>query len=168
MSISIYDASIPQFVRMLHNLAAILKKGEAHASAEGVEASFLIEGRLAPDMFPLARQVQIATDGVKACGARLAGVETPSYADTETTFPELQERIEKTVHFLQGLPAAAFEGGETRTITFKLRGEQASFSGRDYLFGFVMPNFYFHLTAAYSILRHNGVVIGKRDFLGAI
>ena len=166
MSITIYDAAIPQFVRMLHNLAAMLKKGEAHAAESGTEAASLIEARLAPDMFPLARQVQIATDGVKACGARLAGVEAPSFPDTETTFPELQERLAKTIAFLEGLSAPAFDGAETRTITFKLRGEQASFSGRDYLFQFVMPNFYFHVTTAYDILRHNGVPLGKRNFLG--
>ena len=119
-------------------------------------------------MFALARQVQIATDGVKACGARLAGLEAPSFPDTETTFPELQERLEKTIRFLESLPAPAFEGAETRTITFKLRGEQASFSGRDYLFEFVVPNFYFHATTAYDILRHNGVPLGKRNFLGEI
>jgi hypothetical protein len=167
MTLSIYDASIPRFVTMLGNLSAILAKTEAHAAASGTDPASLMEARLAPDMFALPRQVQIATDGVKACAARMAGIETPSFPDTETTLPELRDRIARTIAFLTSVPAAAIDGAEDRTITFKLRGTVMSFTGRDYLLGFVLPNFYFHLTTAYTILRHQGVPIGKQDFLGA-
>ena len=168
MTVSLYEASVPQFLRMLENLSAMLAKAEAHAAASGLDPAALIEARLAPDMFPLARQVQIATDGVKACAARMACMETPSFPDTETTFPELRERIGKTADFLRAVPEAAFEGAESRTIGFKLRGTEMSFSAGAYLFGFVLPNFYFHLTTAYTILRHKGIEVGKQDFLGKI
>lgn len=167
MSLSMYDASVPVFVRMLENLAAILKKAESHAEARKIDPAVLVGGRLAPDMFPLTRQVQIATDGAKGGAARLAGVEIPSYPDTETTFGELQERVAKTVAFLKSLPADQIEGSETRVITLKMRGVDASFPGQPYLLNFVLPNFYFHLAATYLILRHNGIELGKMDYLGA-
>lgn len=168
MSLSMYQASIPAFVRMLNNLSAILDKAAAYADARKIDPSIFVNARLAPDMFPLARQVQIATDGVKGCAARLAGLEVPSYPDTETTFPELKARIAKTIAFLQSVPAAQIDGSEARKVTLKLRGEEMTFLGQPYLLDFVIPNFYFHLTTAYAILRHNGVEIGKADFLGGV
>ncbi|KAF1051769.1 MAG: hypothetical protein GAK43_02260 [Stenotrophomonas maltophilia] len=166
MSLSIYQSSVPVFIRMLNNLSAILDKAVAHAQAKAIEPSVLLNARLAPDMFPLVRQVQIATDSAKGAGARLAGVEVPSFADEETTFDELKARIARTVTFLESLDAAAFEGAESRTIELKLRNREVSFSGADFLLGFVNPNFYFHLTTTYALLRHNGVELGKMDFLG--
>jgi hypothetical protein len=167
MPLSMYQASIPVFVRALGNLSAILDKAAAHAEARKIDPSVFINARLAPDMFPLSRQVQSASDSAKGCAARLAGVEVPSYPDTETTFPELQARITKTVAFLQSLGQKLIDGSEERTITLKLRGREVSFSGRDYLLNFALPNFFFHAVTAYDILRHNGVEIGKQDFLGS-
>jgi hypothetical protein len=166
MSLSMYQASVPVFVRMLENLAEILKKAEAHAETKKIDPSVLINARLAPDMFALSRQIQIATDGAKGGAARLAGVEIPSYPDTETTFAELQARIAKTVGFLKNLSAEQIEGSEDRTITLKVGGSDASFPGHTFLMNFVLPNLYFHITAAYLILRHNGVEVGKMDYLG--
>jgi hypothetical protein len=167
MSLSMYQASIPVFIRVLGNLSAILDKAAAHAEAKKIDPSVLVNARLAPDMLPLARQVQIATDGVKGCAARLAGIEIPSYPDTETTFPELEARIAKTVAFLQSVRADQIDGSEGRTVTLKLRGKDTSFKGQPYLLNFVNPNFYFHVTTAYDILRHNGVELGKADYLGS-
>ena len=166
MSISMYQASVPSIVRMLGNLDAILDKAAAWAEERKIDPSVLVNSRLAPDMHPLSRQIQIASDGVKGGAARLAGVETPSFPDTETTIPELKARIAKTVDFLKGLDEAKFEGSEDRTITLKFPGNELSFPGSVYLFNFVLPNFYFHMTATYAILRHNGVPVGKMDFLG--
>lgn len=166
MSLSMYQASIPGFLRMLGNLSAILHKAEAYAAERKIDPGVLINARLAPDMHPLVRQVQIATDSVKGCGARLAGIEVPSYADTESNFAELQERIAKTRAFLQSIDAAQLDGSEGRQITLKFPGAEMTFSGQDYLLGFVLPNFYFHVTTAYAILRHNGLQIGKMDYLG--
>ncbi len=166
MSLSMYEASIPLFVRALNNLSAILDKAVANAEARKIDPSVFIQGRLAPDMHPLPRQVQIATDGVKGAAARLAGIEVPSFPDTETTFPELKERIAKTVAFLQGLNAEMIDGSEDRTITLKFPGNELSFTGKAFLLGFALPNLYFHVTAAYAILRHNGVDVGKMDYLG--
>ena len=168
MSLPIYQASIPVFIRQLQNFAAVLRKAEDDAAARKIDAAVFPNSRLAPDMFPLIRQVQIATDGVKGCGARLAGVPVPSFADTETTFAELQARIAKTVEFLTSLDAASFEGAETRIIQLKVGGHELAFTGSDYLLNFVIPNFYFHFGMAYAILRHNGVAIGKMDFLGEL
>jgi hypothetical protein len=162
-----YQASTPVFIRGLGSLSAILGKAAAHAEARKIDPAVFIDARLAPDMFPLSRQVQIATDGVKGCAARLAGIEVPSYADTETTFPELQARIARTVAFLKSVSAAQIDGSEQRKITLKLRGNDVSFLGQPYLLDFVLPNFYFHLTTAYAILRHNGLEIGKMDYLGS-
>lgn len=168
MSLSMYEASIPGFVSILKSLSAILDKAEAFAEAKKIEPSVLVNARLAADMFPLSRQIQIATDGVKGCAARLAEVEVPSYPDTETTFPELKARIEKTVAFLEGIDAARFEGAEDRTIALKLGPTEVEFPAKVYLFQFVIPNVYFHATTTYSILRHNGVEIGKPDFLAGL
>ena len=165
MPLSMFEASIPVFIRKLNNLSAILKKAEAHALAKKIEPEVFINARLAPDMFSLSRQIQIASDGVKGCAARLAGVEVPSFPDTEKTFPELQARIAKTIEFLKTFSAKQIDGSEDRKITLKIRGQETRFLGQPYLLHFVVPNFYFHLSMAYAILRHNGVDIGKMDFL---
>lgn len=167
MSLSMYQASIPVFVRALGNLSHLLDKGAAYAEAKKIDPSVLVTARLAPDMFPLSRQVQIATDSVKGCAARLAGIDIPSYADTESTFPELQARIAKTVAFLNGIKASQIDGSEMRPVALKVRGKDTSFQGQDYLLTFVYPTFFFHVTTAYAILRHNGLEIGKMDYLGS-
>jgi hypothetical protein len=156
-----YRASIPVFIRALDNLSAILKKGEAHAGS----ASF-IDARLAPDMLTLAGQVQRASDAAKGAVARLGGVDNPSFPDTEKTFAELQARIKKTIDFLQGVKPAQIDGSEQKTIEMKAGGRELKFTGIDYLLGFALPNFFFHVTTAYAILRHKGVPIGKMDYLG--
>ncbi len=166
MTLSMYQASVPCFIRMLGNLSKILDKAVAHAAAKKIDPTVFVNARLAPDMFPLSRQIQIATDGVKGCAARLAGVEIPVYADTESTFPELQTRVTKTIDFLKSLRATQIDGSEERDVTLKLRGKETRFKGQIYLLSFVIPNFYFHVTTAYAILRHNGVEIGKSDYLG--
>lgn len=165
-SLSMYQASVPVFLKTLGNLSQILAKAEAYATAKKIDPVVLINARLAPDMFPLARQVQIASDGVKGFAARVAGVEIPSYPDTETTFAELQARIAKTVDFLKTFTPEQIDGTEEKTITLKAGGTERSFTGRDYLLHFVIPNFFFHVTTAYGILRHNGLEVGKKDFLG--
>ncbi|WNV06020.1 DUF1993 domain-containing protein [Candidatus Methylospira mobilis] len=161
-----YPASIPVFVRMLGNLSAILDKAAAHAEAKKIDPSVFINARLAPDMYPLSRQVQIATDLVKGCAARLAGIEVPGYEDNETTFPELQARIGKTVAFIQSVTAAQIDDSEERGISLKFGTREAHFLGQAYLLDFVLPNLYFHITIAYAILRHNGVELGKMDYVG--
>ena len=167
MPLSMYQASIPAFTRGLHNLSGLLDKGRANAEERKIDLAVLINARLAPDMHPLSRQVQIASDMVKNGGARLAGIDAPSFPDTETTFDALQARIEKTVGFLGGITEAQLDGSESKNIVLKFPGREMQFSGADYLIVFVLPNFYFHLTTAFAILRHNGVPIGKTDFMGA-
>jgi len=166
MSLTMYQASIPVFVRMLGNLSAILDKAAAHAETKKIDPAIFVNARLAPDMFPLSRQVQIATDMVKGCAARLAGIEVPSYENNETTFADLQERITKTVAFLQSVSASQIDGSEDRKITLKFGSKELNFLGQAYLLDFVLPNFHFHLTTTYAILRHNGVEIGKKDYVG--
>ncbi|MBP7065803.1 DUF1993 family protein [Ferrovibrio sp.] len=166
MAFSIYQASVPVFLRGLDRLAVFLTKGEEFAAAQGIALSELAEARLAPDMYPLIRQIQSASDAAKGGGARLAGIAPPSMPDTETTFPELQARVAKTVDFLNSLLPAQFEGAETRRVVVPTRVKELEFSGADYLLGFAIPNFYFHVTTAYGILRHKGVPLGKMDFLG--
>ena len=166
MPLSMYQASVKVFTRQLNNLTAILDKAAAHAEAKKIDPSVFINARLAPDMLPLAGQIQIATDSAKGCVARLAGIEVPSYADTESTFPELRERIAKTVAFLESVTAAQLEGSDERKITLKVRGKEVDFVGREFLLHFAHANFYFHVTTAYAILRHNGLEIGKQDYLG--
>jgi len=166
MSLSMYQAAVPVFIRQLSNLSTILGIAAAHAEAKKIEQRVFLDARLAPDMFPLSRQVQIACDGAKAGTALLAGIEAPSHADDETSFAELQARIAKTLAFLQGVGAAQLDGGEERTVTLRRRDKETHFQGQAFLLDHVLPNFYFHLTTAYAILRHNGVEIGKRDFLG--
>jgi hypothetical protein len=161
-----YDASLAPFIRMLGNLSAILHKAEAYAAERKIEPGVLLNARLAPDMYPLVRQVQIASDSVKGCAARLAGIDIPSYADSESSFAELQARIAKTQAFLGSVTAAQLDGSEGKSITLNFPGTELKFTGQEYLLHFVLPNFYFHLTTAYAILRHNGLEIGKMDFLG--
>ncbi|QOD83434.1 DUF1993 domain-containing protein [Chromobacterium haemolyticum] len=168
MSVSMYQASVPALIRGLNNLSAILDKAAADAAARNIAPEVLLNARLAPDMFALTRQVQIASDSAKGCAARLAGVDVPSYADDEASFADLQQRIAKTVAFLQGFNAAQIDGSEAREVVLKVRGDEIRFSGQNYLLGFVLPNFYFHITAAYAILRHNGVALGKMDYLGGV
>lgn len=166
MSLTMYQASIPVFVRMLGNLSAILDKAAAHAEAKKIDPAIFVNARLAPDMYPFSRQVQIATDIVKGCAARLAGIEVPRYEDNETTFAELQARIAKTKAFLQSVSASQIDGSDDRKIELKFGSRELSFLGQAYLLDFVLPNFHFHLTTAYAILRHNGVEIGKKDYTG--
>jgi hypothetical protein len=168
MTLSMYQASVPSFIRGLSNLSKILGMAEAYATAKKIEPTALINARLYPDMLPLARQIQIACDIVKGGAARLAGVEVPSFPDTEATFTELQERIKKTTTFLQALSEKQFEGAEKKVIELKVGGNDMKFEGQTYLFAFVYPNFYFHLSVSYALLRHNGLELGKADFLGSI
>ena len=166
MKISMYQASIPVLKRMLGNLADVLQKGAAHAEAKKIDPVVLIASRLYPDMFALARQVQIASDTAKGCAARLAGAEVPKYEDNEASIEDLKARIAKTIAFAQSLPEAQFAGSDTRSITIPIRGEPVTMVGLKYLNNNVMPNFYFHLVTAYAILRHGGVPLGKGDFIG--
>jgi uncharacterized protein len=166
MSLTMYQASIPVFIRMLENLSSILDKAAAHAETKKIDPAIFINARLAPDMYPLSRQIQIATDMVKGCAARLSGTEIPSYEDNESTFPELQARIAKTVTFLQSVNAEQLNGSEERTVTLKIHGRDTDLPGVNYLLNFVLPNFYFHITTAYAILRHNGLELTKKDFVG--
>jgi hypothetical protein len=168
MSLSMHAISIPVMIHNLENLAAILKKGADHAQAKGIDPAVLVNARLFPDMFPLARQVQIATDSAKGAAARLSGSEIPSFPDTETSFPELQSRVARTIAFLKSIKPARFDGADARDIQLQMRMGSIGFDGQSYLLGWALPNFYFHLTTAYNILRHNGVELGKWDFLGKV
>ena len=168
MSLSMYQASIPAFVQMLNNLAAILDKAEAHAGNRKIDPEVLLNYRLAPDMLPFVRQIQIAADLAKGAVARLAGVEVPKHDDTEKTFADLKARLAKTVAFVQSFKPSEIDGSEDRDIRLTLGEHTMSFKGQPYLGHFVLPNFYFHCTTAYDILRHGGVELGKRDFIGAI
>jgi hypothetical protein len=162
-----YQASIPAFRHQITALAKILGKAEEHANARKIDHAALIQCRLYPDMFPLARQVQIASDTAKFAAARLAGVEAPAWEDNETTFAQLKERCEKTDTYLAGFTAEQIDGSEERQVVLKMREGQMTFTGQQYLLTFAIPNFYFHITTAYAVLRQCGVEIGKRDFLGA-
>ncbi|MCX7070992.1 MAG: DUF1993 domain-containing protein [Gammaproteobacteria bacterium] len=166
MTISMYQASIPVFLRALDNLSAILDIGAAHAAARQLDPLVLTGARLYPDMFPFSRQVQIACDMVKSGAARLAGVEPPPRADTEKTFAELKARIDWTAAFLRRFDAEQIDGSEDRPIVIRTPFGELNFTGQRYLLGFVLPNLYFHSTTAYNLLRHSGVELGKRDFLG--
>ncbi|MGQ0509600.1 MAG: DUF1993 domain-containing protein [Betaproteobacteria bacterium] len=167
MSISMYQASAPRFANTLHNLSAILDKAQAHCEAKKIDAVLLAAWRLTPDMFPLSRQVQIACDTAKGAVARLSGVEIPKHEDAEKDFAELKARIAKTSDFVRGFKPAQIDGSEDKDIVLRLSGRDVTFKGMQYLLGFALPNFYFHVTTAYAILRQNGVEIGKRDFIGA-
>ena len=168
MSLSLYDVSIPSLTLGLTNLSAILDKAAAHAEAKKVEPKVLADSRIIADMFPLKRQVQIACDTAKGAAARLAGVEIPKHEDTENTFEELKARIAKTLAFIGSVKPEQVNAAEAREIVLEFPRITLKFTGRDYVTKYVFPNFYFHLTTAYAILRKNGVDIGKGDFLGKI
>ena len=165
-TISMHDATVKPCVRALTQLAAILEKGQAYAEAKKIEPSVLVGARLFPDMLPLSVQVQIAADSAKGGASRLAQATPPAFEDNEKTFPELIERCRKTIAVLESLDAKAFVGSEDRTVTWKTRSGDRSMQGLPYLMHWVLPNVFFHVTTAYDILRHNGVEVGKRDFLG--
>lgn len=167
MTISMYSASIPFCIRTLENLAHLLGKGEEFTEGKKIKPEVLLNSRLAVDMLPLINQIQLASDTAKGAGGRLAGVEVPRFEDTEQTFAELYARIEKTTAFLRTLKPEQVDGSEDKPIVLKLPSEEIKFTGIQYLYGFVIPNLGFHSTTAYNILRHAGVNIGKRDYLGS-
>ena len=166
MTTSMHQAAIPTITRALTNLIGVLEKGAAHAEAKKIEPSVLINSRLYPDMFTLGKQVQVVSDIARGGISRLAQVESPKFEDNETTFPELVERLRKTITYLESLKPEQFEGADARDIVLPLRDRKLEFKGLTYLTTFALPNFHFHVTTAYAILRHNGVEIGKTDYLG--
>jgi uncharacterized protein len=166
MQISMYAVSVPRFVHILRNLSAMLDKAQAHAEARKIDPAALTTFRLFPDMFPLTRQVQAVCDVSKGAVARLAGVEVPKHEDTEQTFPELKARIAKTIDFISTIKPEQIDGAEDKSITLKLGKQEYTFKGMQYLLNYAYPNFYFHATTVYNILRHNGVELGKKDFVG--
>ena len=168
MTLSMYQASVPVFLQGLSSLSAILGKAVTQAAERKLDPSVLLNDRLAPDMLPFARQVQIASDHAKGATARLAGVEVPKFEDVEKTFDELKQRLSKVVEFVRGFDVAQIDGSEEREITLPIGGNTMTFRGQAYLLHFALPNFFFHQTTAYAILRHNGIAIGKRDFIGSV
>ena len=166
MQVSLYTMSVPVFTRMLNNMSKLLDKAEADATARGFDVAVLLQSRLCPDMFPLSRQVQIACDFAKGAAARLAGMPVPSFPDQETTVADLKARIDKTLVFIAGISKADIDAGADRDVTVQMRDRSLEMKGLAYLNDMAMPNFYFHLTTAYALLRHNGVAVGKRDFVG--
>ena len=166
MTLSMYSASVPVFTRMLKNLQAIFAKAEAHATEHGIDLQTFVTARLADDMIPLSGQIQIATDGAKGVSARLAGQPLPSWPDDEVTWADLRARLQKAVDYLATFSPEAFTGADTRTVTLKIGGKDTELDGETYLLNRGLPNFYFHVTTAYDILRHKGVPIGKKDYLG--
>ena len=167
MSITMHSASVPIFVRMLANTSVWLEKAEAHAAAKKFDPAVYMSTRLAPDMLPFPKQIQIACDTVKFAVARLAGVESPKFEDNETTLAELRARVDATIAYVKSIPAAQIDGSEERDITLPRRDGPIVMKGEAYLKHFVLPNLFFHLTTAYALLRHNGVELGKMDYLGA-
>jgi hypothetical protein len=165
VAITLYDQLITVFSKMLTNLDKVLAKAEADAETREIDPTVFVNGRLAPDMLPLVRQVQIMSDMAKNGASRLAGAEVPKWADEESSFADLHARVAKTIAHLQAFKPAQFDGAETRAIELKFPNGTLTFTGKDYFLEFVVPNFYFHYTTAYAILRHNGVPIGKRDFI---
>lgn len=166
MPLSMSQACVPAFKQGLNALSSILQKAQAHADARKIDPAVLLQARLFPDMLPLVKQVQIAADFAKGTAARLAGEDPPASADDEASFGALRDRLERTLAYVGSVGAERIDGSETRTITLKIAGQPMSFEGQPYLLHFALPNFYFHLTTAYDILRHNGVELGKRDFIG--
>jgi hypothetical protein len=166
MPLSMFQASVPAFVQTLEALSGVLDKAQAHATAKKIDPAVLIAARLSPDMFPLQRQVLIACDFAKGATARLAGVEVPSWPGDDKTFEDLKARIKRTIEFVQSFSPAQIDGSEAREVSISVAGKPMSFEGQPYLLHFVMPNLYFHAAVAYAILRHNGVELGKRDFMG--
>lgn len=168
MAITLYQASVPVFQQMLKALRGLLVKAEEQAVAMKVQPEVLLQARLYPNMFPLVRQVQIAADFAKGCPARLAGLDPPKYEDVEKSFPELLARIDRVLEFIDSIPAAQIDGQEGRTISLTVGGQPMTFQGQPYLLHFALPNFYFHLTTVYAILRHNGIAVGKGDYVLAV
>jgi hypothetical protein len=168
MTLSMYQASIPPFIRALTNLADVLQKGADHCEARKIDPAVLVNARLFPDMFPLSKQVQIASDAAKGGAARLAQAQPPAFEDNETTFAQLIERAKKTIAYLETLKPEQIDGSEERTVSWQTRTATKTMQGQPYLLLHVLPNIHFHVTTAYNILRHNGVEIGKQDFLGKI
>ena len=166
MPISMHSQSVPVFARLLNNLSGILDKTAQNCAERKIEPAVLLGSRLSPDMFPLSRQIQIACDMAKGGAARLGGVEVPKYEDNEVSIDDLKARIAKTIAFVQSVPEAQFGDSDTRSVTIQQRGESVTMAGQKYLNNFVLPNFFFHMTTAYAILRHNGVPLGKVDFTG--
>jgi hypothetical protein len=168
MSLSLYDACVPVLKQMLTSLSAVLAKAEAHAAENKIDPNALLQARLFPDMFPLTRQVQVACDFGKSIPSRLAGVDVPAYEDSEQTFAELQARIARTIAVIDGIDPARFDGSESRQIVLRPgTPKERSIGGQAYLLNYGLPQFFFHVTTAYALLRHNGVAIGKKDFMGA-
>jgi hypothetical protein len=166
MTISMYNASIPVMIKMLGNLETLLDKAIAHAAAHKIDDAAFVESRLFPDMFTFARQIRVATDMAKGAGARLAGIDIPKFEDNEKTLPELKARVRRAIDFLKTLTAEQIDGSEGKTITLTVGGNPMNFNGLDYLLYWALPNFYFHVTTSYNLLRHGGVEIGKKYFLG--
>ncbi|HEY2444948.1 MAG TPA: DUF1993 domain-containing protein [Rhizomicrobium sp.] len=167
MSFSIYDAAIPPTLRMLDSLSKILDKAVKHCEERKIAPADLLEARFAADMFPFTRQIQTVSDTSKGLAARLAGIDPPSMPDTETTFPELKARLARTIDFVKSVAPEKFKGAEDRTVTIKFPQGEMSFTGRDFVTFFALPNLYFHASTAYDLLRQKGVEVGKRDYLGA-
>jgi len=165
MSLSMYQSSVPVFIPMLMNLKGLLEKAATYCESKKIDPSVLPANRLFPDMFPLSKQIQIATDHAKGCAARLAGLEPPAYEDNEKTLADLIARVQKTIDYVNTFKPAQIDGSEERNIELKIGSHELKFIGHVYLLKFVLPNFYFHVTTAYNILRHNGVELGKGDFL---
>ena len=166
MSVLMYEISIPVMKRFLTNLDNVLRKGSAHADEKKIDHSVFLTARLYPNMFPLTRQVQIASDAAKGCGARLAGLEIPKFEDTETTFDDLHTRIAKTIAFLDSIKPEQLSDSESKPVHITAGKHELDFTGQTYLSNFALPNLFFHITTAYDILRHNGVEVGKMDYLG--
>jgi uncharacterized protein len=166
MNISMYQASVPRFVNILGNLSNILDKAQAHVDAKKLDPATLTTYRLFPDMLPMTKQIQIACDTAKGVVARLAGVEIPVYEDNEQTLVDLKARVAKTIAFIQTLKPGQIDGTEDKEIVIKRGDKETHYRGMQFLLGHALPNFYFHVTTAYNILRHNGIEIGKRDYLG--
>ncbi len=168
MSISMHSASVPIFVRMLGNMNTWLDKAEAHAKEKKFESSVYLSARLAPDMLPFTAQIQIACDAAKFCMSRISGVEAPKFEDNEATLADLRERVRKTIDYVSSVPADAIDGTDAKDITVPRRAGPMTMKGETYLKQFVLPNFFFHVTTVYALLRHNGVDLGKADYLGAL
>ena len=168
MALTMHSASVPVFARMLGNLIAWLDKADAHAREKKFEPSVYLSARLAPDMLPLTTQIQIACDAAKFCVARLAAVEAPAFADDEKSLDDLRQRVRKTIDYVQSLAPAQLDGSDGREVSVPRRGGAITMSGEAYLKHFALPNFFFHVTTTYALLRHYGVELGKADFLGAL
>lgn len=167
MPLSMYQASVPPLLQLLNSLSAILDKAQSHCTARKIDPAVILTDRLYPDMFAFTRQVQIATDHAKGMVARLAGADVPVFADDEKSFDDLKRRLAKTIDFVSGFTAAQIDGSEEKHIAIKIGSQEKEFSGQNYLIHFALPNFYFHVTTAYDILRHDGIDVGKKDFIGS-